>query len=134
MIVEKQKAGVATATTRSKHKIEIQAFIKCSDIIADNLDISEIFPHLNSHELLTKYDCEILLNDSITDVKKVHHLIKVLPKKGEGFLEKFQDCLYQSENGTGRGHHDIADALQTTYKAILGKVLMIQKSQSHLRR
>ena len=44
----------------------------------------------------------ILCNDTRTPDSKIHHLIKVLPKKPNLF-ENFLNCLYQSANGTAHG-------------------------------
>ena len=96
------------------NEIEKDAFKKCSVIIVKNLDISEIFPHLNSHGLLTDNDSQVLQNNYITDPKKAQYLLNVLPRKGKGFLDKFLYCLRQTKHGTGHG--DIAKELSASYK------------------
>ena len=110
--------GVGTPATTTKLKLEMKrlAFKKCSAVIVDNLDISAIFPHLNSHELLTEKDRQKLLNNYITDVDKAQYLLNALPRKGERFFDKFVYCLHQTKRGTGHG--DIAKALSTSYKHI----------------
>ena len=92
------------------------AFRKCSVIITENLNISAIFPHLHSQELLTEEDCDILLSVHLTDVYKRYYLLNELPTKGEEFFNKFLYCLHRTRYGTGHG--DIEKALSTSYKEI----------------
>ena len=92
------------------------AFQKCSVIITENLNISAIFPHLHSQELLTEKDCDILLSVYLTDVYKRQYLLNELPTKGEEFFKKILYCLRQTKSGTGHG--DIEKALSTSYKEI----------------
>ena len=107
----KQGAGI---TVMLEYQLEESAFRKCSVIIVDKLDISEILSHLISHELLAKGDLQTLLNSAIPSLEKVHYLLNVLPKKETGFLVKFICCLWQTRNGTGHG--DIASVLLVRYK------------------
>ena len=110
------RSPVATTAAISKHQLEKQAFQKCSVIITDQLDISEILPHLISHGLLTDKDRQTLLNKVLTSVEKTHYLLDVLPRKDSGFFETFIFCLCQSKNGTGHG--DIVKALTASFKEV----------------
>ena len=107
---------VDTIATKSKHEVEKHAFKKCSVIIVSNLDVSAIFPHLNSHGLLTDKDSQVLQNNYITNVDKAQYLLNVLPRKGKKFFDKFLYCLHQTRRETGHG--DIAKALSASYKDI----------------
>ena len=60
-------------------------------------------------ELLTQQEIEIMMSESKTNYDKVMHLISELPRKGDGFFEKFILCLCKSKNGTG--HDDIVKSL-----------------------
>ena len=75
---------------------------KCCPLIIQCLDVTEILPYLMSENLITENDRDILKNDNKTTDDKIHHLIKVLPKKPYLF-QKFLKCLYQSSNNTGHG-------------------------------
>ena len=103
---------IAKSTWRNPQLSRI-AFQKCSVTIKDNLDVPEIHPQLNSKGLLTKKDNEKLQNDYITNTKKILHLLDVLPKKGDRFLDDFLYCLGTTTKGTG--HADIAKALSESY-------------------
>jgi len=92
------------------------AFRKCSVIIVECLDISAILPHLNSHGLLTEKDRQMLLNRAITDYEKAENLLDILPRKGDGFFEKFIFCLCKTKSGTG--HDNIVKDLTTTFKKV----------------
>lgn len=96
-----------------EHELEKIAFQKCSVIIVDNLDISAILQYLNSSQLLTQKDCQMLLNRSTTDMEKAQYLLEALPRKDSGSLKKFKDCLRRTQHGTGHG--DILKALIKSY-------------------
>ena len=89
------------------------AFRKCSAIMADYLDVSKLHPQLNSKGLLTEEDNEKLLSVSLTRTQKIQHLLDVLPRKGDKFLDDFMYCLGTTTNGTG--HAYIAKALSASY-------------------
>ena len=82
---------------------------KCCPLIFQCLDVTEILPYLMSENLITANDCDILRNDHKTTDDKIHHLVKMLPKKPNLF-KKFLKCLYQSSNNTG--HAVIASQLK----------------------
>ena len=107
----KQTTGTSLAWI--DHQLSKNAFRKCSDTIAAKLDVSEIFPQLNSQGLLTKEDCEILSNECITNTKKIQHLLYVLPRKESRFFDKFVYCLDKTIEGTGHG--DILETLVANY-------------------
>lgn len=103
-------------TILSRHQMKKIAFQKCSVIITENLNINVIIPYLNAQGLLTEEDHEILLSFHFTDTKKIQYVLKELPRKGNGFFDKFSYCLHQTKRGTGHG--DIVKALSTTYREI----------------
>ena len=76
-------------------------FNKCSVILFHSLDVSTISPHLVKHQLVTESDSEKLDNPYISDVDKIDYLIQILPRKGNGWLEKFIQCLDETSEGTG---------------------------------
>ena len=98
----------------SKQQLEEKILLKCSVIIHDNLDIFAILPQLMAQEMLTKKDHQTLINLATTDVDKVHYLLSILPRKGEGFLHKFMHCLCETKDTTGHG--DIVKALKAKLK------------------
>jgi len=105
-----------TTAENSKYQMEKKAFQKCSVTIVDNLDVPVILPYLNSHELLTEKDRQMLLNRALTDFEKAENLLGILPRKDDGFFEKFMLCLCQTKSGTG--HDNIVKALTTTLKEV----------------
>lgn len=120
----RQKAS--TVTIESKHQLEKIAFEKCSIIIVQNLDTSEILPCLISQGLLTEKDRQILIHQKLTNTDKALYLLDVLPRKEMGFFDRFKYCLYQTRDGTG--HIDIANALSASYM----KEVMIRKSNKEV--
>ena len=82
---------------------------KCCPLIFQCLDVTEILPYLMSENLITANDRDILRNDHKTTDDKIHHLIRMLPKKPNLF-KKLLKCLYQSSNNTG--HAVIASRLE----------------------
>ena len=106
----KQKVAIDVT---SKHRLEEIAFQKCSVTIVGKLDTSAILPHLISKELLTQIDQQTLLSKSMTATEKAQYLVEALPRKNRGSLEKFKECLRETQNGTGHG--DILRALSEKY-------------------
>ena len=107
------------------------AFRKCSDIIATNLDVSEILPLLNSQGLLTEEDYQILSNNHITNRKRIQHLLYVLPRKEHRFLDKFMYCLHKTIEGTGHG--DILEALVANYNEEVRKGSSVDMSSGYIK-
>ena len=107
------KQTTGAKLTWKNSQLAMNAFKECSDVIAANLDVSEMFPQLNSKGLLTDEDCQILLNNYISDVKKIHYLLYVLPRK-EKFFDNFMYCLDKTIEGTGHGI--IAKELSASYE------------------
>ena len=60
-----------------------------------------MLPNLFSKGLLTSIDHQKLLSESITATEKAQYLVEVLPRKNQGSLEKFKECLHETQNGTG---------------------------------
>jgi len=85
-------------------------FRECAVTIVNKLDIDTIVPHLLSHHLLTRKDHQFLLSKSHTDDEKVQYLLYKLPRKADGWFERFLECLHESEEGTG--HKDITKKLE----------------------
>ena len=102
----------------SKHQQEKKAFLKCSSIVVDNLSIPAIIPLLMEQELVNENDVEILISQHKTKFEKTMHLMCELPRKGEGFFEKFILCLCKSKTGTG--HSFIIKSLTTALKEVKG--------------
>ena len=125
----KQTTGTTLAWIN--HQLSKNAFRICSDIIDDNLDVSEIFPQLNSQGLLTEEDCQILSNNHITDKKKIQHLLYVLPRKESRFFEKFMYCLGKTIEGTGHG--DILEALVANYNEEVKKGSSVDMSLGYIK-
>ena len=105
----KQKRTTATVLECQLEKIALK---RCSVEICDNLNVVEILPYLNSHDLLTESEFQMLLNKEITEKEKALRIIEALPKK-DRYFEKFLDCLQKTKFGTG--HAVIHGALLTTY-------------------
>lgn len=59
----------------------------------------------------------MLLNESTTNISKAKYLLDALPRKEEGFFDKFLHCLYQTTSGTG--HRGIAKALSASYEDVM---------------
>ena len=58
---------------------------------------------------MTQKDFQFLKSQVHTDIDKIQYLLYRLPRKADGWFEKFQESLYQTLTGTG--HKDIADLL-----------------------
>ena len=72
-----------------------------------------MLPNLFSKGLLTPIDHQTLLSKSITATEKAQYLVEALPRKNQGSLEKFKECLRETQNGTGHG--DILKDLSESY-------------------
>ena len=93
-----------------RHELALQA---CSAEIFHKLNVSAIFPYLMKHNMLTLRDQQVLTNDHTPDHDKIGHILKILPKKGEGFYGKFVLCVCESKEGTGSAHDEIVKLLTT---------------------
>jgi len=102
-------SGGSNAPKLSTHQLERQAFQKCSTKILGSLNIAAIQSHLMDQGLLTQTQVEIMMDLFKTNHEKTIYLISELPKKGDGFFEKFILCLCNSATGTV--HSDILKAL-----------------------
>ena len=89
--------------------MENAAFQACSVIITENLDVKSIYPELNSHHLLTQKDQQFLINPMYEDYDKIMYLLHWLPRKADGWFDKFIQSLNRTSANTGHGN--IADAL-----------------------
>ena len=113
----KQQIAIASI---SKHQLELIVLQRCSTIIVEKLDVSEILPQLNSEGLLTSKDCQTLLNQSITTTDKAQYFLDTLLRKATGSLEKFKECLHKTQHGTA--HSEILKALSESYDQEVDKI------------
>ena len=97
-----------------KESVEERLLQECAVIITRKLDISTILSHLLQCGLLTRKDQQFLLNQMRTDDDKVYYLLYNLPRKADGWFDRFLECLRDSQEGTG--HKDIADTLEAKLK------------------
>jgi len=81
--------------------MDVQAFNKCYAVLYNSLDIKAIYPFLVKQGLTTQSDKETLTHPYSTNFDKINHLTEILPKKGDGWLDKFIKCLEESSEGTG---------------------------------
>ena len=94
--------------------METVAFKACSRIITDKLDVKAIVPELYSHHLLTTKDYKFLINPAHEDYDKILYILHWLPRKADGWFNKFLDCLRNTSAYTGHGI--IADFLSEKLK------------------
>ena len=78
--------------------------------LTKGLNINAVIPYLNKHDLVTRQEYEILLNDVITTDGKINKLVSWLPTKGPNALERFIICL--NESGSGTGHKTLAEKIE----------------------
>ena len=74
------------------------------------MNVNAVIPYLNKHDLVTRQEYEILLNDVITTDEKINKLVSWLPTKGPNALERFITCL--NESGSGTGHNILARKIE----------------------
>ena len=84
----------------------------CSPAIKDMLDVSVIVPHLNAKNLLTNNNVKTLTSMSKTQYEKTEYLVYILPRKNNGWFEKFVHCLEQSAEAAR--HADLVKELTVT--------------------
>ncbi|XP_065886829.1 uncharacterized protein [Dysidea avara] len=93
-------------------ELQMKVLQICSPAIKDMLDISAIVPHLNANNLLTKDNVKMLTNMSKTQQEKTEYLVYILPRKNNGWFEKFLQCLEQSAEVAG--HTELVKELTVT--------------------
>ena len=86
------------------------ALLACHVILNNLLDVNTILPYMNRYQLLTRDENEKLTNPYTTTSDKVNYLVEILPRKGNGWLDKFILCLDDSTEGTG--HSKIIEELK----------------------
>ena len=93
--------------------MENATFQACSTIITKKLDVISIYPTLNSHHLLTQKDQQFVINQMYKDHDKIAYLLYWLPRKADGWYDKFIQSLHQSSANTGHGNitNNVADTL-----------------------
>ena len=89
---------------------DTRALLDCHVILTNSLDVNTILPHMNKYNLLTRPENEKLTNPYNTTSDKVNYLVEILPRKGNGWLDKLICCLKDSTEGTG--HSKIIEELQ----------------------
>ena len=68
-----------------------------------------MLPHLYAKGLLSDEEFDILSSPYLTRQHKINTLLKGLPLKGSDFLDKFIQCLDETEDGTG--HKELINLL-----------------------
>jgi len=84
----------------------------CFPAIKNMVDISVIVPHLKSNNLLTKENIKMLTSVSKTQHEKADYLVYILPRKNNGWFEKFVHCLELSAEVAR--HADLVKELTVT--------------------
>jgi len=92
---------------------------ECNVILTNKLDVATILPHLIAKHLLTKDDREVLMMYAKTQVEKAQYLLDILPRKANGWFEKFMECLQETTDGTGHG--DLVKELETKLQELAEK-------------
>ena len=82
----------------------------CSAAIFELIDFTAILPYLNASNLLTSKNAWMLANVSKSQKEKTQYLVYILPRKAEGWFNRFLDCLQQSAEGTA--HADLIKELE----------------------
>lgn len=85
--------------------------------LREKLNFRSIFPHLNSHGLLPhSLDLTRLVDDKTTQQERIDAIITHVPECGkDDYLDKFIECLRDSEADAGDAHSELAETLQTAY-------------------
>ena len=109
-------SNVFRTNAKERYQVETMAFQACSRIITDKLDVKSIVPGLNSHHLLTQKDHQFLINQVHEDHDKIQYILLRLPRKADGWFDKFLDCLCCTSATTGHG--DIAKSLSEELKVV----------------
>ena len=94
-----------------------QALNACHVELRQYLDPQTILPNLNAKGLLTSNEEESLQNG--TTQAKVDKIKELLPTKGEGWWDKFIDCLKETTQGTG--HSTLLECLEDALKKLQQK-------------
>ena len=92
-----------------------KAFNTCHPQLRD-INAAAIIPHLNAKGLLAPVDLSIL-NGMPTNHQKNDEIIRILPKKGKGWWDKFLDCLRETAVGNPQ-HADLIKYLKDALKGI----------------
>lgn len=95
------------------------ALEECYVIFTNKLDVTTILPYLTAKHLLTNDDRQVLMTYTKTQVEKAQYLLDILPRKANGWFEKFIECLRESTDGTGHG--DLVMELETKLQELVEK-------------
>ena len=96
-----------------------KALNKCHPQLRDDLSPDVIVPYLNSDNLLSSIELEELQLSPIAGYRKIDKILAILPTKGEGWWDKFLNCLSKSTQGTA--HDNLKTSLEDALKEILQK-------------
>ena len=107
-------------------KAQKKAIIACSSDVHRLLDVTSVLPHLYAKGLLSDEEFEVLSSPYLTRQHKINTLLKGLPLKGSDFLDKFIQCLHETEDGTG--HKELIDLL---FSIVLRESWVVQHRGKH---
>ena len=91
------------------------ALRRCNVELRNKLNLTEIIPHLNQHDLVTNSDVHMLR--SMPAPEGVDHLISMLPRKKDGWWKAFIAALKGSSSGTA--HNDLVTILETELQQLM---------------
>lgn len=96
--------------------LEERVLNDCVKSLVKKLDVRAIQEHLIASNLLSRRDRQFLNNTSHDDDTKVYYLLNILPRKSNGWLKVFIQCLHDSEEGTG--HKEVAETIEAKLKEV----------------
>ena len=99
-------------------ELEKQALRSCRSDIAELLDISAVLPHLIAKQMLTVENKDFLTGTSKSQQEKAEYLVYILPRKCNGWFDRFLDCLELSVEGTA--HADLVQKLKVQLDDLKG--------------
>ena len=105
-----------------------QAFDKCYIILHNSLNVQRIVPNLMKKGLLTQDDKKRLNDPDTVDYEKVEYLTKILPRKGDHWLDKFLTCLTETSEGTG--HCKIVKELKHAKDELAKQEVDVEKTRN----
>ena len=87
--------------------------------LREKLNFRAIYPYLNQRRLLPdSFDQLKLVDGRATEQEQIDDIVVHLTKcDKDDYLKDFIDCLKMSESGTGGGHLELAQSLETVYNA-----------------
>ena len=100
--------------TNDYETLQENALRACHKALRNQLNVMEIYPCLNSRNLLTKEEGHYLCNDGNSIGKKIDYVIDILPRKQRGWWDELICCLGESTAGTA--HEYLASKLANQLK------------------